>query len=219
MSTTPNMNLSLPVPTSTIGPAWATQLNAALELVDEHDHSSGKGSRITPAGMEINADLDIDNNTFFNFKSVKLQAQSATLTGSANANAVYSVSGNLYYTNNSGTAVQITSGGSLNSSPGSASVFGQTSTNTNLTIGASDTFVTILTDTTASRQITLPLASAVSSGRIYIIKDVSGQSEANNITVVRAGSDTIDGETSQVLSSNFGSWIITGDGASSWYIL
>ena len=62
MPVTPNMNLSLPVPTSTVGPAWASQLNTAVEVVDDHDHSSGKGKKVTPAGISINADLDINSN-------------------------------------------------------------------------------------------------------------------------------------------------------------
>lgn len=213
------MNLDLPTVSVTVGPAWANKINAALEAVDVHDHSSSKGAKVTPAGLNINSDLDISGNSFFNFKSVRFDPENATLTGSANSNALYSVNGNLYFTNNAGSAVQITSGASLNSSPGSASVFGQTSTNTNLTIGAAATYVTVLTDTAAARTITLPLASAVAAGRIYIIKDVSGQSEANAITLAAAGSDTVDGASSQSLSSNYSSWIITGDGVSAWYIL
>lgn len=215
----PNMNLSLPIVSVTVGPDWANDINTALETVDSHDHSSGKGVKITPAGLDINTTLDIQNQILYNFQAVRFQAQPAALTGASFANALHSVNGNLYFTNSAGTAVQLTSGGSIVSSPGSASVFEQTAVNTNLTIGPSDTYVTLLVDTTASRIITLPLASAVSSGRIYIIKDVSGQSEANNITVQRAGSDVIDGDTSIVLSSNYGSWTISGDSVSSWYIL
>jgi hypothetical protein len=213
------MLLELPIVSTTISPDWASDLNTAIEDIDEHDHSSGKGVRITPAGLDINTSLDISNQTFYNFKSVRFQLQGATLTGAGNANSLYSVSGNLYFTNNAGTAVQLTSGGSIASTPGSASVFEPTSVNTNLTIGAGDTYVILLVDTTASRAITLPLASAVSNGRIYIIKDVSGQSETNNITLNRAGSDLIDGASSQVLNSNYGSWMIVGDEVSNWYII
>ncbi len=44
---TPYMSLVLPTPFgtpgATPGPAWATMLNAALALVDQHDHTAGKG--------------------------------------------------------------------------------------------------------------------------------------------------------------------------------
>ena len=217
MATT-NMLLTLPTVSTTVGPTWANNINAALETVDAHDHSSDKGVRITPAGLDINANLDISNKVFYNFGAVRFQEQGAALTGSSNANALHSVSGNLYFTNGSGTAVQLTTGGSIASSPGSASIFETTAVSTNLVIGNSDTFVYLIVDTTATRQITLPLASGVSAGRIYIIKDSSGQSETNNVTIIIQGSDTVDGASSQVLSSNYGSWTMVGDGVDKWYI-
>jgi len=215
----PNMNLTLPVVTVTIGPEWATELNTALEVIDSHDHSSDKGVSITPAGLDISTNLDIQNHIFYNFQAVRFQAQTAALTGASNANALHSVSGDLYFTNSAGTAVQLTAGGSIVASPGSASVFTQTAISTDATIGAGDTYVTLLVDTTSARTLTLPLASGVAAGRVYIIKDVSGQSEANNITLGIAGSDTIDGAASIVLSSNYGSWMISGDSVTSWYVL
>lgn len=218
MSTTPNMLLSLPTVSVTIGPDWANEINTALETVDTHDHSSDKGVKVTPAGLNINADLDISDQIFYNFKSVQFQEQLAVLSGASNANAMYSVSGNLYFTSGAGTAVQLTDGGSIVSTPSSASTFETTAVASNLTISNSDTFVYLIVDTTAARNITLPLASSVSAGRIYIIKDSSGQSETYNITLTAAGADTIDGDATQTLNSNNGSWMIVGDGASSWYI-
>jgi len=43
MSVTPNMNMTLPIPTVTLGPEYANQNNAAFLVTDSHDHSSGKG--------------------------------------------------------------------------------------------------------------------------------------------------------------------------------
>lgn len=215
---TPNMLLSLPTVSVTVGPTWATNINTALELVDAHDHSSDKGARITPAGLNINADLDISNQVFYNFKSVRFQDQLATLSGSSNSNALHTVSGNLYFTSGSGTSIQLTDGGSIASSPGSASIFETTAVAANVTIGNADTFVYLIIDTTAARTITLPLASGVSAGRLYILKDSDGDSETYNITINTQGSDTIDGASSQTLSSNYGSWTVVGDGVSSWYI-
>lgn len=215
---TPNMLLSLPTVSVTVGPDWANEVNAAFEVVDSHDHSSDKGSRITPAGILINADLDVSNQIFYNFKAVKFQEQNTTLTGSTNANSLYSLSGDLYFTSGSGTAVQLTSGGSLASTPGSASTFETVNIAANVTISASDTFVYLIVDTSVSRTITLPLASSVAAGRIYIVKDSSGNAESNGITVEIQGSDTLDGTSSQVLTSNYGSWTIVGNGTDSWFI-
>lgn len=66
--------------------------------------------------------------------------------------------------------------------------------------------------------ITLPAASSVSEGRKYTIKDESGNAGTNNITINRAGSDTIDGETSIIINGNYDSVVIYRGASSSWYI-
>lgn len=215
---TPNMLLSLPTVSVTIGPDWANQVNAAFETVDAHDHTSDKGARITPAALDINADLDVSGQVFYNFKSIRFQDQTSTLTGSANSNALYTVNGDLYFTTGAGSAVQITSGGSIVTTPSSAQTFETIAISGDLLIGNSDTFVYIIVDTSANRQITLPLASGVSAGRIYIIKDASGLSNDNPITVTTQGSDSVDGASFQQLESTYGSWTLIGDGSANWYI-
>ena len=218
MATTAFMNLELPTVTITLGPEWANQVNAALEVVDAHDHSSGSGTKVTPLGLNINSELEFANNRASDLELVEFRSQSTTKTGSSNANSIYSTSGNLYFTNGNGVAIQLTSGGSVISVPAAVQNFERQNVASDLIINPADTFVYLTVDTTVARQITLPLAASVSDGRIYIIKDKDGQSLDNNITVVRAGSDTVDGATSQVLNSNYGSWMIVGDGASNWYI-
>lgn len=113
MSVTPNMNLSLPEPTVTPGPDWASQINEALEVVDDHDHSSDKGKKVTPAGLDINVDLDFQDNSLQNAYKVNLVNQSSTLTGVDNACTISFVNGNFYITNSGGTAVQVTDGTSV----------------------------------------------------------------------------------------------------------
>lgn len=218
MANTAFMNLSLPTVTVTLGPTWANQINQALEVIDAHDHSSGSGTKITPLGLNINSELVFNNNRASDLELVEFRSQSTTKTGSANTNSIYSTSGNLYFTNGNGVAIQITSGGSLVSTPGAIQNFERQNVASDLIIGPSDTFVYLTVDTTAARQITLPLASSVSDGRIYIIKDKDGQALDNNITIVTSGSDTVDGQSSQILNSNYGSWMIVGDGGTSWYI-
>ena len=61
MTTTPNMNLDLPVVSVTEGPDWATLLNSAFQTLDIHDHSSGLGVKITPAGINIATDLPFNS--------------------------------------------------------------------------------------------------------------------------------------------------------------
>jgi hypothetical protein len=212
------MNLDLPTVTVTLGPAWATALNAAIEVVDSHDHTSGKGTRVPTAGININADLDFNEFAVQNQRYSSFEQRTSSPSGSEFAASTSVYNGDFYYTNTSGVAVQVTSGGSLVSSPGNAQIFETQAVSSNLTISPGDTFVYLIVDTTVARSITLPLANGVTAGRIYIIKDSDGQANTNNITVNISGSDTIDGASSQVLDSNFGSSMIVTDGVDSWYI-
>lgn len=219
MAITNFMNLDLPVVTNTLGPEWATKLNAALDVVDAHDHTSGKGTQVPTAGLNINADLSINNNRVSDLLSTKYTSQASALSGASNVNSVSVSSGNLYYTNASGIAVQLTDGNSVVSSPSTFETLNFTNINSNLTILPSDTFVFIAVDTAASRTITLPLASSVSVGRVYAIKDSTGTANANPIILARQGSDLIDGDSSYNFDSNYGAvWVIT-DGVSNWYRL
>jgi hypothetical protein len=110
---TPYMTLVLPVPGSTPGPDWATQLVTALGLVDSHDHSTGKGNPVTPAGLNINADLSFGGFQATDLKTATFSAQSSSLS-STFKHCVYDTGGDLYWNNGSGTAVQLTSGSTIN---------------------------------------------------------------------------------------------------------
>ncbi len=85
-----------------------------------------------------------------------------------------------------------------------------------LTIDTTTKDMIILCSTAAARNITLP---APVNGRIFIIKDSTGQAETNNITLIRNGSEKIEGvAASRVLSTNWGVWTITTDGTD-WFFL
>lgn len=212
------LGLDLPTVSVTIGPDWANAVNAAFEVIDSHDHTSNKGARIPSAGLNINAELDFNTNSIANLSQLKLISNNGILSGATNANSTYVANGDLYYTNSSGTAVQITSGGSVVTSAGALQTVERQAVSSNITIAPSSTFVFLSVDTTAERTITLPLANSVAAGRIYIVKDVSGNANTNNITVAVQGSDTIDGESSFVYDSDLGSVWLIGDGVSSWQV-
>jgi hypothetical protein len=74
-----------------------------------------------------------------------------------------------------------------------------------------------VTSTAAARTITLPAAASVSEGRMFVVKDESGGAGSNNITIARAGSDTIDGASSLVISTNYGIVRLYSDGVSKWF--
>lgn len=211
------LQLDLPVVSTTLGPEWANQVNAAFEVIDSHNHTSGKGVQIPTAGLNIDANLDFNSFAVLNAQYTSLVNRSTSPSGSTFANSISVLNGDLYYTNASGVAVQVTSGGSIASIPGAAQTFETQQVAADLVISPASTFVYLLVDTTVSRTITLPLASSVTDGRIYIVKDISGQSNTNNITLAVSGSDTIDGQSSITLDSDFGSSIIVGDGNDKWY--
>jgi len=116
--TTPLMTLTLPTPGvgGTAGPDYATQVNAALTVIDGHDHSSGNGARVTPAGLNINAALEMNDNRLYELGAAVMTSQSAILTGANYLNSLQVVSGELHYRDASGNDVQLTASGALNAS-------------------------------------------------------------------------------------------------------
>jgi len=70
---------------------------------------------------------------------------------------------------------------------------------------------------TLSRAVTLPAASAINAGRELIIADESGTVTATNTLVItRAGTDTIDGATTETINVAYGARRLTSDGVSKW---
>lgn len=122
MTTLPSMGLTLPTRGSGGAGAWGDTLDADLALLDAHDHSSGKGARITPSGININADLPFSalwaptQLHRVQFSAIAV----SSLTGSQRKSLFVSdgtgglVSNELYYLTNAGASVQITSGSTLN---------------------------------------------------------------------------------------------------------
>lgn len=219
MSTTTFMLLDLPTVSVTLGPDWATDLNTALERVDAHDHTSNKGKRITTAALNIDDDVDMQLAALDNVHAVRFEDLDVTLTGAVNSPSTYVVTGDLYFTNSAGVAVQITDGGSVVTTPASVQALELTDVAADTVIGAGDTPVAYAVDCGAARDITLPLASSVAGGRIYVIIDATQESETNAMTLSASGSDLINGESSQLLESDGGSWFVIGDGNSNWYII
>lgn len=77
-------------------------------------------------------------------------------------------------------------------------------------------FIIDVTTTSTAITINLPTATG-NAGRIYIIKDVSGQAATNNITVDASGTQLIDGTLTKIISGNFGALTLKCTG-SAWGI-
>jgi hypothetical protein len=76
------------------------------------------------------------------------------------------------------------------------------------------------TSLSAPRVVTLPAASAYPTGTRLVVFDESGLCSATlTITIEPAGSDTIDGATSAVLSSAYGYLALQSNGSGKWTIV
>ena len=117
MAITPGTNITgIQIPEIGVDPAptWAQALNDSLGSsgIDGHDHTVNKGSRITPAAINVNADLPLNSNDLTEVRTVSMDATSGTGTG--DVRAIYAdASGNLKYRNSSGVEIGITSGSSI----------------------------------------------------------------------------------------------------------
>jgi len=70
-----------------------------------------------------------------------------------------------------------------------------------------------VTSTAAARTITLPSAAAMTPGARMTVKDESGAAAVNNITISRAGTDTIEGAITKVISTNYGTVTLYSTGS------
>jgi hypothetical protein len=77
--------------------------------------------------------------------------------------------------------------------------------------------------TTTNRHVQLPAANSVSAGQILIVMDLAATAATGNITVNRAGSDTIvttsTAQTSVTITANGSAILFISDGTSVWKCL
>lgn len=112
----PNMALPVPIVGVDPGPQFALDLNTCFAILDQHDHSSGSGVPVTPAGININSDLTFNGNDATALRSTQFTAQGSPVSDLK----ALSVSGvDLYYTDGSGNQIRITASGGVVGTPGS----------------------------------------------------------------------------------------------------
>lgn len=117
LTLSPNMNLTIPGVGTESGPAWATDLNTSLSILDQHNHTPGSGVQITPAAININSALSLNNNFAIATAGMTFTAQNSPPAN----NTVYEAGVDLYYVDGLGNNVQITANGGVAGSPGSIS--------------------------------------------------------------------------------------------------
>ncbi len=119
-NTVSSTNMALPVPIVgvEVGPAWASDLNACLTLIDSHTHAAGYGALVTPSGLSISADLSFISNNATSLRTARFASQSAALALSTDVRCLYAVGNELYYNDGNGTVVPITLNGAVTGSAG-----------------------------------------------------------------------------------------------------
>lgn len=114
-----NMALPLPIPGVDPGPDYALNNNVCFTLVDQHDHSIGKGVPIAPAGLNINTDLTFQNQNATNFRSTRFFIQGSLLSGAQDLGCCYVSGVDLYFNDVNGNQVRLTASGAVAGTPGS----------------------------------------------------------------------------------------------------
>jgi hypothetical protein len=93
--------------------SWDDKINACFALVDAHDHTSGKGTLVPVAGLDIDADLAMAGFAVTGIASLGFNAVAALVSGSKRL-FVSSADNELYWRTNAGTNVKLTDGTSIN---------------------------------------------------------------------------------------------------------
>ena len=234
--TTTNMSLVLPTPGQRLGPTWASDLNTALTLVDEHDHTSGKGKTLGVSSFTIDADVNYNNsNALLNANYISFDETATPATDfppASEPSIIFSggANGELYYNDGAGNQVPITSGGVLNvpASAVASKSFAVNQTLVSVTpfdststpaLAETDGFnVYFLSYSTGAATITLPDMSTISAGRMFTFKDINGNAATNPITILPTGTQTIDGISAgaggvtMVSAYESASFVCVGDG-------
>lgn len=111
-TTTTNMGLSKPTLAGDAA-TWDDQINASLDAIDLHNHTTGAGVQIPAGGLNLTTDLTLNGTcALTNAKALAFTTQ-ASYTVSKSL-WVKTSDGELYWRNASGTDVKMTSGGTLN---------------------------------------------------------------------------------------------------------
>jgi hypothetical protein len=230
-TTTPYLNMQVPNPdTATTsgeqGPIFAQQISADLiNNIDGHDHSGPPhGKLITQASINITGDLSFNGYNATNMRGLRLEENGTPLTGSNDINEIYDYNGDLYFNDASGNVIRLTENGQIVA--GNTNYFSVHTITTNLVIVPSASYVIVevqSSPTSGPITIQLPDASAgnIQTGRLFIIKDGSYNSNTYPITInTNSVADTFqNGQTSYTLNMAGAELFIYANGNNKWQII
>jgi hypothetical protein len=210
----PNMTITVPVVLTDPGPDWATRIyNALFTTIDQHDHSAGKGVQITPAGMNITADLAFGSFNATALRSTRFTNQGAPLALGPDVGCVYEANGELYFNDSSARQVRITNTGIVNGTSFARVV--NAAYTVDSTAGAPPDAQLYCNTTGAAFNLTLPTPTL---GRALVVIDQAGQFNTHNLTLVRHAAEKINGgAASKVLTVNFGVYLVYSNGVD-WFV-
>lgn len=218
MATTPNLSLELDTPGVTPGLTEANHAESNKTTLDNHDHTSGKGTRVPTLGINVNADLSFNSYAATSLRMSRYVNLGAEPTAGDDVRAVYVYDNNLWFIRHDGTKVKITNGGVLNASALNADTYIQQAVSTNITINPAATYTQLLVDSSVGAlTITLSAASSFTAGRYFIITDVGNG--ANTITIApdTVAPDTINGITgNRVFKMKYGEVKLTRIATTKW---
>lgn len=117
-NTSPNMSLPIPTVGVESAPQWATLLDSCMTIIDGHNHASGSGVQINPAGININSDLTINDNNLILARSLRFNPNLVAIGGPDDIGCLYEAGVDLYYNDGSGNQIRITQSGSVAGSSG-----------------------------------------------------------------------------------------------------
>lgn len=121
----PNMNLPVPQVNREIGPDWATDYNACMQRIDQHDHASSNGVPISQDGINLTPSaltfdsLDFGGSNAFDLRTVKFLPQTSTPALPTDVGCLTEVGVDLYYIDGAGNPIRLTQGGSIVGTAGS----------------------------------------------------------------------------------------------------
>ncbi len=114
----PNMQMPVPIVGQDPGEDWANNVNACLSAIDIHNHTAGQGVPITPAAININADLAMNNNNLISIRTARFQVQTSTPSDPSDLGELFVLGADLYYIDVAGNVVRITQGGNVTGATG-----------------------------------------------------------------------------------------------------
>lgn len=118
MTTTPQMGLVLPDDHGSAG-VWDTILDTVFGVVDNHDHTTGKGAPVPVSALRVASDLSFGyggtQRAITDLKAIDFSPQAASgMTALSGALFLNSADNELYWRNTSGVLVKFTAGAALN---------------------------------------------------------------------------------------------------------